>query len=108
MYTAVYTQNARAIAWYLSWGRLRVTDLPRFGKPLNNLTVSVGREAIFTCIVEDLGPYKVRRSIISPGHPVSTHGCSHTLRRAAVAIARHVAHADVSLWLALVLINDIE
>ncbi|XP_018347491.1 PREDICTED: neurotrimin-like [Trachymyrmex septentrionalis] len=35
------------------------SDLPRFGKPLNNLTVSVGREAIFTCIVEDLGPYKV-------------------------------------------------
>ncbi|XP_051175236.1 lachesin-like [Leptopilina boulardi] len=34
-------------------------DLPRFGKPLNNLTVSVGREAIFECIVENLGPYKV-------------------------------------------------
>jgi hypothetical protein len=29
---------------------------------LNNLTVSVGREAVFTCIVEDLGPYKVRVS----------------------------------------------
>jgi len=28
--------------------------------------VSVGREAIFTCIVEDLGPYKVRRNIIVP------------------------------------------
>ncbi|EZA52928.1 hypothetical protein X777_07398 [Ooceraea biroi] len=37
-----------------------VTDLPTFGRPLNNLTVSVGREAIFTCIVEGLGPYKVR------------------------------------------------
>ncbi|XP_014225184.1 protein amalgam-like [Trichogramma pretiosum] len=35
------------------------TDLPRFGKPLNNLTVSVGREAVFACIVENLGPYKV-------------------------------------------------
>ncbi|XP_053974464.1 lachesin-like isoform X2 [Hylaeus anthracinus] len=34
-------------------------DSPRFGKPLNNLTVSVGREAIFTCIVENLGIYKV-------------------------------------------------
>ncbi|XP_074114441.1 lachesin [Cotesia typhae] len=34
-------------------------DLPSFGKPLNNLTISVGREAIFTCIVENLGPYKV-------------------------------------------------
>ncbi|XP_026670304.1 lachesin-like isoform X2 [Ceratina calcarata] len=36
-----------------------LSDLPRFGKPLNNLTVSVGREAIFTCHVENLGPYKV-------------------------------------------------
>ncbi|XP_076749315.1 lachesin isoform X3 [Xylocopa sonorina] len=36
-----------------------LSDLPRFGKPLNNLTISVGREAIFTCIVENLGPYKV-------------------------------------------------
>ncbi|XP_070517853.1 neurotrimin isoform X2 [Cardiocondyla obscurior] len=35
------------------------SDLPRFGQPLNNLTVSVGREAVFTCIVEGLGPYKV-------------------------------------------------
>ncbi|KOC63976.1 hypothetical protein WH47_01291, partial [Habropoda laboriosa] len=35
-----------------------VADLPRFGKPLNNLTVSVSREAILTCIVENLGPYK--------------------------------------------------
>ncbi|RLU27440.1 hypothetical protein DMN91_001244 [Ooceraea biroi] len=35
------------------------SDLPTFGRPLNNLTVSVGREAIFTCIVEGLGPYKV-------------------------------------------------
>ncbi|XP_076172115.1 neurotrimin [Ptiloglossa arizonensis] len=34
-------------------------DLPRFGKPLNNLTISVGREAIFTCIVENLGTFKV-------------------------------------------------
>ncbi|XP_024945951.1 lachesin isoform X2 [Cephus cinctus] len=34
-------------------------DWPWFGEPLNNLTVSVGREAIFTCIVENLGPYKV-------------------------------------------------
>ncbi|XP_034934357.1 protein amalgam-like [Chelonus insularis] len=36
------------------------TDLlPRFGRPLNNLTVSVGREAVFKCIVENLGMYKV-------------------------------------------------
>ncbi|KAK2583265.1 hypothetical protein KPH14_009275 [Odynerus spinipes] len=35
------------------------SELPRFEHPLNNLTISVGREAIFTCIVENLGPYKV-------------------------------------------------
>ncbi|XP_026824045.1 uncharacterized protein LOC105281462 isoform X2 [Ooceraea biroi] len=39
--------------------RSKREDLPTFGRPLNNLTVSVGREAIFTCIVEGLGPYKV-------------------------------------------------
>lgn len=41
-----------------------VSDLPRFGKPLNNLTISVGREAIFTCIVENLGPYKASNNLI--------------------------------------------
>ncbi|CAB0042827.1 unnamed protein product [Trichogramma brassicae] len=39
--------------------RAWLINLPRFGKPLNNLTVSVGREAVFACIVENLGPYKV-------------------------------------------------
>nr|KAF7406691.1 hypothetical protein H0235_014347 [Vespula pensylvanica] len=43
-----------------------VTELPRFGKPLNNLTISVGREAIFTCIVENLGPYKFETLIHLP------------------------------------------
>ncbi|KAK4881543.1 hypothetical protein RN001_004862 [Aquatica leii] len=32
---------------------------PKFGEPIRNVTVAVGREAIFTCIVEDLGTYKV-------------------------------------------------
>lgn len=41
-----------------------VADLPGFGKPLNNLTISVGREAIFVCIVENLGGYKVRKCFV--------------------------------------------
>ncbi|KAF5307285.1 hypothetical protein FQR65_LT07001 [Abscondita terminalis] len=32
---------------------------PKFGEPIRNVTVAVGREAIFTCIVDDLGAYKV-------------------------------------------------
>ncbi|XP_011498154.1 PREDICTED: lachesin-like [Ceratosolen solmsi marchali] len=46
------------VAWASGLNDLS-TDLPKFGKPLNNLTVSVGREAVFACIVENLGPYKV-------------------------------------------------
>jgi hypothetical protein len=41
-----------------------LADLPKFGKPLNNLTISVGREAVFACIVENLGPYKVSTNSI--------------------------------------------
>lgn len=37
-----------------------VSDLPKFGEPITNVTVPVGREAIMGCLVEDLGQYKVR------------------------------------------------
>ncbi|CAH0674013.1 unnamed protein product [Spodoptera exigua] len=33
--------------------------VPRFEDSLNNLTVSLGREAVFTCVVNDLGSYRV-------------------------------------------------
>ncbi|XP_060802364.1 lachesin isoform X2 [Amyelois transitella] len=35
------------------------TVVPRFEDSLNNLTVSFGREAVFTCVVNDLGAYRV-------------------------------------------------
>lgn len=33
--------------------------MPKFGEHLNNVTASVGREAIFICNVEGLATYKV-------------------------------------------------
>lgn len=33
--------------------------MPKFGEDLNNVTVPVGREAIFICNVEGLATYKV-------------------------------------------------
>ena len=32
---------------------------PKFSAPIANVTVAVGREAILTCVVHDLGAYKV-------------------------------------------------
>lgn len=32
---------------------------PNFSAPISNITVPVGREAILTCIVQDLVSYKV-------------------------------------------------
>uniref|UniRef100_A0A1B0DRB2 Uncharacterized protein n=1 Tax=Phlebotomus papatasi TaxID=29031 RepID=A0A1B0DRB2_PHLPP len=32
---------------------------PKFSMPINNVTVPIGREAILTCVVQDLGTYKV-------------------------------------------------
>ncbi|XP_045524631.1 lachesin-like [Pieris brassicae] len=34
-------------------------EVPRFEDSLNNLTVSLGREAVFTCVVNDLGSFRV-------------------------------------------------
>lgn len=33
--------------------------VPKFGEPITNVTVPVGREATLICVVEDLGTYKV-------------------------------------------------
>lgn len=32
---------------------------PDFSKPIGNVTAPVGREAVLTCAVTNLGPYKV-------------------------------------------------
>ena len=38
-----------------------VDVLPQFVGDLTNLTVAIGREAVFSCNVKNLGNYKVRR-----------------------------------------------
>ncbi|XP_055637814.1 lachesin-like [Toxorhynchites rutilus septentrionalis] len=34
-------------------------DLPKFGEPIQNLTVALGREAILICVIDNLQTYKV-------------------------------------------------
>ena len=36
-----------------------LSDIPKFGELINNVTASVGREAILACVVDDLATYKV-------------------------------------------------
>jgi hypothetical protein len=44
-------------------GQIQVTDLePEFLQPLENHTVTQGRDIFFTCVVNHLGTYKVRVS----------------------------------------------
>lgn len=35
---------------------------PYFGEPMANVTVPLGREAVLTCVVRNLGQYKVSQS----------------------------------------------
>ena len=37
---------------------------PKFTKPLDNVTVPVGRDATFTCDVQDLGGYRVKFNLV--------------------------------------------
>jgi hypothetical protein len=39
--------------------RLSRTDIPKFGEPIQNQTIAVGREAVFSCVVDNLQTYKV-------------------------------------------------
>ena len=44
-------------------GQIAVTEPePEFLQPLENHTVTQGRDVFFTCVVNHLGPYKVRVS----------------------------------------------
>jgi hypothetical protein len=49
---------------------LFVPDVPKFGQPINNVTIPVAREATLECVVEDLAMYKVR--ISQPATGLST------------------------------------
>jgi hypothetical protein len=37
-----------------------ISDVPKFGQPINNVTIPVAREATLACVVEDLATYKVK------------------------------------------------
>lgn len=37
---------------------------PKFTGPIQNATVAVGRDAILTCMVEDIGSYRVSVAIV--------------------------------------------
>lgn len=43
----------------------RSIDLPKFGEPLQNLTIPVGREALLSCVVDNLQTYKVIEILFS-------------------------------------------
>jgi hypothetical protein len=36
-----------------------IADIPKFGAPIQNVTVPVGREAVLSCVVDNLQTYKV-------------------------------------------------
>jgi len=57
---------------------------PEFTEPVNNLTVPLGRDAIFTCYVTRLGGHKVKTTTAT--HPVKSSS------RRAVSYASRVAH----------------
>nr|CAD7591061.1 unnamed protein product [Timema genevievae] len=39
-------------------------DVPKFGEPIINVTVPVGREATLTCVVDDLATYKLANALV--------------------------------------------
>jgi hypothetical protein len=39
---------------------LFVSDVPKFGQPINNVTIPVARDVTLACVVEDLATYKVK------------------------------------------------
>jgi hypothetical protein len=49
-----------AIRIFHRWhSQLLRTDTPKFGEPIQNQTIAVGREAVFSCVVDNLQTYKV-------------------------------------------------
>lgn len=39
-------------------GKRLGADTPKFGEPIQNQTIAVGREAVFNCVVDNLQTYK--------------------------------------------------
>ncbi|KAF0748855.1 Uncharacterized protein FWK35_00037732, partial [Aphis craccivora] len=67
--------------------------MPKFGEDLNNVTVPVGREAIFICNVEGLATYKVAWLRVDTQTILTIH--SHVITK------NHriaVTHSDHRIW----------
>ncbi|XP_036232282.2 uncharacterized protein [Bactrocera oleae] len=79
-------------------------DLPKFGEPLQNVTVPVGREAVLQCVVDNLQTYKIawlrvdtqtiltiQNHVITKNHRMSI---THAEKRAWILRIRDVKEAD--------------
>ncbi|BES91644.1 Immunoglobulin domain [Nesidiocoris tenuis] len=72
---------------------LLLQDLPNFAEPIQNITVPVGREAVLTCLVEQLGAYKVAWLRVDTQTILTIHG--HVITK------NHrigVTHSDRRSW----------
>ncbi|KAL7043424.1 hypothetical protein ACKWTF_001494 [Chironomus riparius] len=79
-------------------------DIPKFGEPIQNQTIAVGREAVFSCVVDNLQTYKIawlkvdtqtilsiQTHIITKNHRMTV---SHVENRAWVLRIRDVKESD--------------
>ncbi|XP_054083643.1 hemicentin-1 [Zeugodacus cucurbitae] len=79
-------------------------DLPKFGEPLQNVTIPVGREAVMQCVVDNLQTYKIawlrvdtqtiltiQNHVITKNHRMSI---THSEKRAWILRIRDVKEAD--------------
>ncbi|KAL9930390.1 dpr-interacting protein theta isoform 2-T6 [Glossina fuscipes fuscipes] len=79
-------------------------DLPKFGEPLQNVTVPVGREAVLQCVVDNLQTYKIawlrvdtqtiltiQNHVITKNHRMSI---THAEKRAWILRIRDVKETD--------------
>lgn len=54
-----------ALHFFQRWhSQLLGTDIPKFGEPIQNQTIAVGREAVFSCVVDNLQTYKVSKKFL--------------------------------------------
>ncbi|XP_036226943.2 uncharacterized protein [Bactrocera oleae] len=79
-------------------------DLPKFGEPIQNVTVPVGREAVLQCVVDNLQTYKIawlrvdtqtiltiQNHVITKNHRMSI---THAEKRAWILRIRDINEAD--------------
>lgn len=59
MYLLIYILDERYFAFHNVWLN---SEVPTFAKEIENATVPVGREATLSCVIYNLGNFKVRFS----------------------------------------------